>query len=398
MNRLFSPEDDSVGRIHAQIEHLATIGGPFSSTQLLTREQLSLLIEAAFWASLRSDEGRTTRVSVAVAVPGTFHDVLALATPVVYDEAQIAKLAPAVPRGGCLVVSVSSDGWHIWGFGRSRPASALDAVTIEVTEPGTVRVGVGPFQPYILLNGRSNPIIAGTGIDLAHFLQRVLRKALPAADILESQAIWRESLVLAVLAKTIVADGHGGMLLIVPTETGPWRGSLSPFAYEFATPDSTIRDGIRRALSDMNTQGELLQRLSQADVPADLKNLVTGAVEQRAWYGEREVQAVASLAGVDGAIVMTQDLRVLGCGATIAVAGDVVPRVCMFRPGPGSQDVVISPLEKLGGTRHQSGARFVDANRDSVAIIVSQDRHMSVVHWDDANDAVSVVRNTEWLM
>jgi hypothetical protein len=67
------------------------------SAHLLTRQQLSVLIETAFWASLRSNEGRTTRVCVAVAVPGSFHDVVASAAPVAYDESEVATLAPVVP-------------------------------------------------------------------------------------------------------------------------------------------------------------------------------------------------------------------------------------------------------------------------------------------------------------
>src|SRR5713226_6093634 len=165
MNRLFSPEDDSVDRIYEQLAHLVKIrsGMPpaVGSAPLLTRERLSVLIETAFWASLRSNEGRTTRVCVTVAAPESFHDKVAFATPLAYDESQIAKLAPAVPRGSCLAVSGSSDALNIWGFGRSRLGTWVDTVTIEISEPGTVRVGVGPFQPFAVLNGRSNPIIAG---------------------------------------------------------------------------------------------------------------------------------------------------------------------------------------------------------------------------------------------
>jgi hypothetical protein len=93
---------------------------------------------------------------------------------------------------------------------------------------------------------------------------------------------------------------------------------------------------------------------------------------------------------------MTKDLRVMGFGAKIAVKNSTPPRVCMFRPEPGSQRVVISPLEEIGGTRHQSAARFVDAHRDSVALVVSQDGHMSVLHWHNEIESVAVVRNAEW--
>src|SRR5205823_3699184 len=113
------------------------------------------------------------------------------------------------------------------------------------------------------------------------------------------------------------------------------------------------------------------QRLSQSDVPEEAKRLAMTAPLAPVWGGmDSVVPATACLASVDGAIVMTRDLRVLGCGAKIAVGG-APPQVCMFKPEPGSQEVVSSPLEALGGTRHQSAARFVEANKDSLALIVS---------------------------
>jgi hypothetical protein len=313
--------------------------------------------------------------------------------PIAYDESQIAKLAPAVPQGGCLLVSPSGEGFNIWGFGRTRPVSWQVTVALEVSEPGTVRVNLGVLQPFAVLNGRSNPIIEGT--NLAHYLMRALQKALPVDDVLETQAVWRESLVLAILARMIATDGHGGIILIVPTETGVWAESLKPFAYQFMAPDTRIRDGIRQELNDRHAQGQMLQRLWEADVPDELKNQITGAMAHRPWYGERDVRAIASLAGVDGAIVMTRDLRVLGFGAKLAGSA-VVEQVCVFRSEGGNQQGVPEPLKDVGGTRHQSSAQFIAGNTDTVAVVISHDRHMSLMYWDDSINYVAVVRNVEW--
>jgi hypothetical protein len=189
---------------------------------------------------------------------------------------------------------------------------------------------------------------------------------------------------------------YTSFILIVPAESGAWTESLNPFAFRFAAPDTTLPDGIRRELNDAHAQGEMLQRLWQTDVPDALKNSVTGAIAQRPWYDERNARAVATLAGVDGAVVLTRGLYILGFGAKIAVGNEGAPRVSLFRPEPGSQEVVLEPLEKVGGTRHQSAVRFTATNKDAVAIVVSQDGHVSVVHWDDQIDAVAVVRNAEW--
>jgi hypothetical protein len=272
----------------------------------------------------------------------------------------------------------------------------MNTLTLETLKPGTVRVGVGPFHPYAVLTGQRDWIIEGGKTDLPHYLQGILRKAVPVNDMLERQAAWRECLVLGKLAEHIHADGHGGAVLIVPTETGEWSASLNPFAFRLASPDSSLRDAIRRELHETHTQVETLPRVWQSDLPDYMKNAITSAVGQRPWYNERDVRAVAALARVDGAIVMTKDLRVVGFGAKIAVRSSTPPSVSMFRAEPGSQGIVISPLEEVGGTRHQSAARFVDAHRDSVALVVSQDGHMSVLHWNDEDDSVAVVRNAEW--
>ena len=400
MARLFPPESAVVGKIHEQLAHLEMIHrgfpGPLGYVQVLTREQISLLVETAFWASLRLNEGRTTRVRVAAVALENTSDAVSFATPVAYDEVQIAKLAPAVPSGGCLAVSGVGNDLIIWGYCRTRPWAIVDPVMVEVSEPGTVRVNVGPFEPFAVLNGRTNPIIEGTCTNLAVYMQRVLQKVLPSDDFTETQAVWRESVALADLARQIAGDGHGGLILIVPGETGSWFESVNPFPYRFAIPDTTIRDLIRKNLADGVARGQMLQRLADTPMPDDLKNLIMGILATN-WGGmDRGVRAAASLATVDGAIVVTRDREVLGFGGKIAVDNGIVPKVCLFRAEPGKQEVIPSTLEDLGGTRHQSAVRFVAANRESVALVVSQDRHMSVAHWDTSLKCVSVLRNAEW--
>jgi hypothetical protein len=360
---------------------------------------LAELVEAAFWAGLRFNEGRTTRVRIAVATPEkSYGAVVKLKAPVPYAESQIAALAPAVPASGGLVVSASSAGLTIWGFSRNWPVSPVDGITVELSEPGTVRIGVGPFRAFAVLNGRSDLVItASTSTHLAWYLQRILRKSFEAEDILEQQAVWRECLALVDLARVISADGHGGAVLIVPDETGTWEGTLDPFPYRFAPPDTTIRDVIRQELKDASAQGEAYQRLSDAAFPEELKSLAMSLPLAPTWGGMAAgIRAAASLAGVDGATVVTRDLRVLGFGAKIAVKDQVAPAIRKFQAPPGSGGMVV-PLEDLGGTRHQSAARFAAANPDAAVVVISQDRHISVMNWDVSISSVAVLRNAEWL-
>jgi DNA integrity scanning protein DisA with diadenylate cyclase activity len=102
------------------------------------------------------------------------------------------------------------------------------------------------------------------------------------------------------------------------------------------------------------------------------------------------IRPIASLARVDGAVVMTKGMHILGCGAKIHVGHDAISTVCLVRALSGEQLVLQAPLETIGGTRHQSAARFVGAHHDAVAVVVSQDRRLSLIHWQDSINAVEV--------
>jgi hypothetical protein len=397
MNRFFTADHPSIVRIHQQLEHLVALEErtptPGRALETITRNQLAGFIEAAFWASLRTNEGRPTQFSAMLVSRHRHPAAIAFAEAIPFEEEQIAKLAPALPPGGTLVVCMAGGGFDIWGFGRSRQMD-MWRVSLDVSEPGVIRVGAGPYQPFAVLDGRLDPIISATRIRLPHYLQGKLKKSSPTNDIIETQAVWHESIALGDLARVILAEDHGGTLLIVPDDSGVWQASLDPFAYRLATPDTTIHDGIRQQLRTTQARAQAMAEVSKLDISDETKTLLLKSLPGPQWDLADIVRPTASLAAVDGAVVVTHDLRVLGFGAKIA-AGNVTT-VSIFLPLQGGQDIVPTPVEACGGTRHQSAARFVNANRDAVAVVISQDRHLSVFSWDDAMDAVAMVRRAEW--
>jgi hypothetical protein len=399
MKQLFVPEDETIIRIHDLLFKLTdhrpgrSLAG---SSEQLTPARLAELVETAFWASLRSNEGRATRVRMTIVNPEDIQDATVFTTRVAYDESQVAKLAPAVPEGGCLLVSSCDRGWEIWGFGRSWLVPSVSAVTLEISEPGAVRLGLGRYQPLAVLNGRSNSFLAANSYDLAFVMKSVLRKVLPYNDPFETQAVWSECVALKALARMIIVSGHGGLVLIVPGETGSWENSLNPFAYRFKTPNSTVRDGIRQQLKKQFAEGGVHPATLQHEPTDKLKCTATGELIQHAWYSEQDVRAIASLAGVDGAIVMTRSLQVLGFGAKLS--GDsTADKVTVFRAASGGQREVLE-VRELGGTRHQSAAQFVARNPDTASIVISHDRHLSIMHWNDEIKQVEVIREVEWFV
>jgi hypothetical protein len=119
------------------------------------------------------------------------------------------------------------------------------------------------------------------------------------------------------------------------------------------------------------------------------------AAERRRWQEalSRAVDIVAGLTAVDGATIITDRYELLAFGAKIG-RRDGCPRVesvTMTEPIEGSVATTINPTE-LGGTRHLSAAQFVHDQRDSVALVASQDGHFTVFAWSPCESMVHAHR------
>lgn len=402
-NVLLNPDDAFVQAIYDQLTHTAKLEAGKQETlrrwvPSLIKEQISTLIETAFWASLGTDEGRTTHVCIAVARPDVIQDVFQFQKEIPYKTSEIIRLAAAVPRGGCLLIS-EGDQLNIWGIGRSRPRN--ETLTIEICKPGTVRIGLGIFRTFALLNGQSKSILGSTGIDLASDLQRVLQKDFREDDFIETQVIWQECNALVELVSLIVEVGHGGIILIVPSDSGEWRKALSPFEYQFRPSETTVRGLIRESFKGIELQPKLAEQLTNPEISDDFKKMIFDTFAAMESIGREKtrnfVRAISSLAGTDGAIVMTRDLKLLGFGAKIAVQSEEAKAVYIVDL-PYNGVPIRKSLEEVGGTRHQSSVKFTAETKNSVALVISQDRHVSLMSWDDQAKSVVVRRNIEWRM
>src|SRR5438105_1089430 len=220
MNRLFTAQQETVVTIDKEFRYLAAMPGVAVRSATVTAEQIAMFIETAFWASLRSNEGRAVRFSATIAAPGDFPGAVVFAEAVRYDEEQVAKIAPALPPGGWL--GVSTDPFTIWGFGQGRPWPAFRTINVDVSEPGILRLGLGPYHPYAVLDGRLDTIIAETPITLTIELQRALRKPEPAAEC-ERHADWYECIALGDLVRLVLAEGHGVLYSLCLTRPAPGR-------------------------------------------------------------------------------------------------------------------------------------------------------------------------------
>ena len=284
---------------------------------------------------------------------------------------------------------------EIFAIHRQQPS--LDAsITLDVVRPGVVQVGVGIFRSFIVFSGRSATQVVATGhVDLAHSVFVALQKSLPSGDMIETQAVWREALALEDIARGVRSTGHGGALLLVPDDNNEWTHSIDPFRFRLQAVDTVIADSIRLDLARAQQSTKALGVIFASDLSEAEKNAATATVSSRNFVDRGAIEAIARLAAVDGAVVLTASAGLVGFGAKISVESADVPLASMG-PGHGSEELIRCELEDLGGTRHQSAARFVARNQNCAAVVVSSDGPMSFLSWHRKAQCVRVVRNVDW--
>lgn len=374
---MFAPDEPLITRIVDRLDHFASIR-TLRKTQRLAPQQASLGLDVAFWASLGTNEGRPTHARLLFAEPELLPAPLRFDVPIPYEPTRVTRLSPASPEGGCIGVSPST--MTIWGLHAVDPGSSLNALSVVIPMPGVLHVRIGPLRPYAVVSNGTAAVIADAVFLLPERLRELLGKSLTGVDIRKTQRAWRECLMLAALARRVLHRGSGGTLLVVPSRRGQWASTIE-YAHEFSAPDGALHDAVA---SELGGEGA---RVVAPDMPEALKWQVIGASPGQLSAEAAALRRVAPYANVDGAVVLTRDLEVLGFGAKIVASN-------------GTSHVVVDdeelPIEDIGGTRHQSAARFVGASRDCVAIVISHDGHISLLHYDDVTGAVRMMPNVEW--
>jgi hypothetical protein len=332
-------------------------------------QTIARIIDVAFWASLRREERYVPKISLAYVTPQEASFPLRFARPVPLDPAALTRLAPAVERPG-IHLGVARDGedLSVWGTVRAIPRYSC---VVEVSEPGLLVVKHhrgdvhAKFVNLAVLQGDQVKVIdenASSLPDCPSLLSTLLG--------FDSPASWAGSMnVMVQIAVSMRAHGRGGLMLVVPAGTDAWRESVvQPLTY-VASPPFTE-----------------LAILSRGPTDEDLR---------QAWRDEmaRAVDAVAGLTAIDGATVLTSAYEVLTFGAKIARRRGASPidQLTLTEPIEGSGPEVVGP-SALGGTRHLSAAQFVHDQRDSLALVASQDGRFTVFAWSPCEGMVHAHR------
>ena len=342
-------------------------------------QAIAAIIDAAFWASFRPEEGRFPKISIAYLPPEAAGHPMIFAQPLPLTASVLRKLAPAVERPEIhLGVWSFGDELRVWGTTRKVPSFCF---VLEDVEPGLLVVkhrriaGFGKYANVAVLIGERVKIIDEQGTSLPDCPS--LLKALLAFTAAATNGPHHSLNVLVQLATSMRAQGHGGSLLVVPTEDDRWLNSIAqPILYSVAPSFSTLAD------------------LVSHEVDVDHK-------DRRQWESamNRTVDTIGGLTAVDGATVINDRYEVLAFGAKIRrhEGSPPVDRWVITEPVVGNVGIVVQPTEH-GGTRHLSAAQFVYDQRDTLALVASQDGRFTVFAWSPCEEIVHAHRVESLLM
>jgi hypothetical protein len=326
---------------------------------------IEAIIDVTFWASLRREEGRSPKISLAYLPP------LLAGQPLVFEERilltpyVLTKLAPAVERSGIHLGVWDEDGeLYVWGTTRAIPDCCF---VLEVIEPGLLVVkhrrinGFGKFINVAVLKGDEIKIIDEHS------------KSLPDCPAMLSSLLdynsptgWNDSVnVMVQLAASMRAHGHGGSLLVVPSDSEAWRDSIiHPITYPVTPAFEELKILMQQEFNERNIS------LWQEDV-------------------NRTVESIAGLTAVDGATIITDRLELMAFGAKIGLSSNGIPveQMMVTEPVIGNAAITIHPAQN-GGTRHLSAAQFVFDQRDAIALVSSQDGRFTIFSWSPCEGIV----------
>jgi len=294
------------------------------------------VIEEVFWASMLTEEGRPCRPRLlyvsrqeSIFMRQAVHR---LATPVPITRASLRKLTPAQGRLGYLTWDCVSGIPEITGVqGREGGDPPRFMITAPMT--GALNINWMLTRLVTLRAGR----IERRSLNLK---PEMIRALLHVSTLIGggSQPVYLNRAIL-----TIANEGHGGAVWIMQ------KGVI---------PDSNVHIGYKVA------SGQPLEVKTAGDY-------------------EFFVRSIGHLAAVDGAVVVDQDIRVLGFGAFIKIPE--TPKLVNTISEDNKEEQIFS--SHLGGGRHRSAVEFCAHFAPAAAIVVSEDGRISIF-WSVNNETL----------
>ncbi|MDK9707021.1 MAG: hypothetical protein OEL83_08215 [Desulforhopalus sp.] len=383
---------------------------------------LEELLSTAYQVSQMREEARGLRFRLMLCEPEDVDEdgsgealglfTLSFTEPRPYNEYELLKLGPSIDYNNSLIgLRCRGEGIQIWGLihsgsrwmhvihGGSKQATPLPpALGINILGAGRLIVCRG-IEILAQLSG-GKIITPSTNVFRSQWVARRFGQVRSELAALHEQnpnrdpGTWSRidpafipALYLEFfkhVISTVRRSGHGGTIISFPAGMDDLVAHDNPYIdlkYRFNEGDPRYQ--LRKiVLKIMEVLSRNCGRLYGPDYLAGWKDYVSLQTEELGQLDERVfkyARFIARLTGVDGAVVTTESLEIIGFGGIIQGAmemGGIVARAM----DPEGLHRQVERVESVG-TRHRSLYYLCNKLHDVLGIIVSQDAKASVVMW-----------------
>jgi len=410
-------------------------------------DALIFLLDTLYHTSLLTEERRSVGARVMylpVRLPERLKkfdinlqgEPIRLLPPFPLTAAQLARLAPAVdPKNSLIVVGnaeelglpsepplavwgilhLGSDWWELVSGRSSGALAPPDCLTLSTFSPGSlvistlgevlVRLRDGKLVKPPLGSLREGPIGAFLGSAAEQlYVEACKELGRTRYDDEEDSDDHPRNRYYSTLSNVLARARerrHGAVFVIIPDELALNDSRVSDRirAKYVIQPPSIWQTLVREAVAESQyfelylpkkPRNKGATKKSRIRYPLDLHDAC-----QLHQTLEKEIQDfesfAASLAGVDGAVLLTKRLQILGFGCEIVAASPTLDSI-KIAESPDGKGGPERPIASFG-TRHRSAFRFCSSYEDSVCLVVSQDGQVrgikrvgqDVVMWEDLN-------------
>lgn len=356
----------------------------------LSRLAVEEFVRAAYYASLIPDEGRWPAAKLVCYPPGTSVDFHVLFDdPLPVSPGEIAKLAHAIDNRSHIACDIRDGVVRLAGFHVNRLATRrergfnrgydINSLSVTIKGPGYLEA----TTDVITLIYCGGDVTSNSPLTRAKTMERLLtrlRQKLHEGDF--DQRLDSLSSLVNALVEAIVRLGHGGMVIFAADPKRPQFSSLRQTNCIFL--HQLLIDYWNRMAEMVAATGGIEEWLKHPDTPAALEH--RARVASTTDRLENCVQAIANLAGMDGAIVLTYDCKVGAFNAIIDRQD--APRIETTLLDVAGQVVDYKQTFSHRGSRHQSALFYARSVPDCFVFVVSQDGSISAFH--NPNDGTVV--------
>ncbi|WNG20275.1 putative sensor domain DACNV-containing protein [Cystobacter fuscus] len=395
-------------------------------------------LSVAFQASFKTEEHRRTVFRLAL-LPSTYQSpnqflsrnisqttVVPFKTPRPLSVGELLRLAPATdptkvliavepnpknPSGQLSIWGLVDTGGSWWDFARGDS---------DIGYPPPTAVTIASFEPASLLVSTEGVLLIGLRDgQFVEPLSDVLDRGPIGSFFLNGARSLREEVrqevgdkktslanergdnysrrfyldLVSRLIQRIAEMGHGGVVIFVRDEMSLDDTRLTDrLLVKYQCSHNAAWSAAKESLVMSQRHREHSMKIKRGAIKQDdfrREGILNGILDEANEAVEESVGFITALSGVDGAIVMTDRLRVLGFGAEVVASSPSLRDVWFASSADGSKGRVVS-IDAFG-TRHRSAFRFASSFDDAAVFVVSQDGGAkavkrvgsSVVVWSD---------------